>query len=126
MERTHEYAQIFTSENFGLVSMSSELRIILNKVAEQNYKQQEKAVEQVFQRYKSLLLKIADFKGTDVLISFEGTKQADSKEEQLDLCMLEKASLITGHTKNTNHNTYRQYELTKKGAELAEKLSKEV
>ena len=34
--------------------------------------------------------------------------------------MLEKASLIKGNTKNTNHNTYRQYELTKMGAELAE------
>jgi hypothetical protein len=99
--------------------MPSELKTILNKVAEKN------TLEQSFQRYKTLLLKIAGFKGTDVLISFEGTKQADSNEEQADLCMLEKASLIKGNTKNTNHNTYRQYELTKKGAELAEKLSKE-
>ena len=105
--------------------MSSELRTILNKVAEENYKREENAVDQAFQRYKSLLLKIAGFKGIDVLISFEGTKQTDSKEEQEDLCMLEKASLIRGHTKSTNHNTYRQYELTEKGAELAEKLSKE-
>jgi hypothetical protein len=99
--------------------MSSELKIILNKVAKEN------AVEKAFQRYKALLLKIAGFKGTDILISFEGTQQTDSKEEQADLCILEKASLIKGNTKNANHNTYRQYELTKKGAELAEKLSKE-
>jgi len=99
--------------------MSSELKIILNKVAEKN------TLEQSFQRYKTLLLKTYGFKGTDILISFEGTKQADSKEEQADLCMLEKASLIKGNTKNTNHNIYRRYELTKKGAELAEKLSKE-
>lgn len=99
--------------------MSSELKTILNKVAEEN------AVEQAFQRYKALLLKIAGFKGTDILISFEGTKQTDSKEEQTDLCILEKANLIKGNTKNTNHNTYRQYELTKKGVELAEKLSRE-
>jgi hypothetical protein len=105
--------------------MSSELRTILNKVAEENHKREENAVEQAFHRYKALLLKIAGFKGTDVLISFEGIKQVDSKEEQADLCILEKASLIKGNTKNTNHNTYRQYELTKKGAELAEKLSKE-
>ena len=105
--------------------MSSELKTTLNKVAKENYKREENAAEQAFQRYKALLLKIAGFKGTDVLISFEGTKQADSKEEQADLCMLEKASLIKGNTKNANHNTYRQYELTKKGAELAEKLSKE-
>jgi hypothetical protein len=39
--------------------------------------------------------------------------------------MLEKSSLIKGNTKNTNHNTCRQYELTKKGAELVEKFSKE-
>ena len=75
--------------------MSSELRTILNKVVEENYKREENAVEEAFQRYKSLLLKIAGFEGTDVLIFFEGTKQADSKEEQTDLCMLEKASLIT-------------------------------
>ncbi len=99
--------------------MSSELKTILNKVAEEN------AIEQAFQRYKALPLKIAGFNGIDVLISFEGTKQADSKEEQADLCMLEKACLIKGNTKNTNHNIYRQYELTKKGAELARKLSKE-
>ena len=99
--------------------MSSELKIILSKVAEK------KALEQAFQRYKALLLKIAGFKGIDILISFEGTKQADSKEEQADLCILEKASLIKGNTKNTNHNTYRQYKLTKMGAELAEKISKE-
>jgi hypothetical protein len=106
--------------------MSAVLKTILNKVTEENYKQEENAVEQAFQRYKSLLIKIAGFKGTAVLISFEGTKQVDSKEEQADLCMLEKASLIKGYTKNTNHNnTCRQYELTKKGAELAEKLSKE-
>jgi hypothetical protein len=100
-------------------SISSELKTTLNKASKEN------AVEQTFQRYKALFLKIAGFKGTEVLISFEGTKQAYSKEEQADLCMLEKASLIKGNTKNTNHNTYRQYELTKKGAELAEKLSKE-
>ena len=99
--------------------MSSELKTILYRIAE------EKSVEQAFHRYKALLLRIAGFKGTGILITFEGTKQADSKEEQADLCMLEKASLIRGNTKNTNHNTYRQYELTEKGAELAEKLSKE-
>ena len=105
--------------------MSSELRTILIKVAEENHEREENVVDQAFQRYKSLLLKIAGFKGIDVLISFEGTKQTDSKEEQADLCMLEKARLIRGHTKITNHNTYRQYELTEKGAELSEKLSKE-
>ena len=105
--------------------MSSELRTILKNVAKENYKREKTVDEQEFQRYKYLLLKIAGFNGTDVLISFEGTKQADSKEEQADLCTLEKASLIKGNTKNTNHNTYRQYELTKKGAELAEKISKE-
>ena len=63
-----------------MISVSSELKTILNKVAKENYDQEEKSVEQAFQRYKALLLKIAGFKGTDVLISFEGTKQADSKE----------------------------------------------
>lgn len=61
--------------------MSSELRTILNKVAKENYEREENAVEQAFQRYKALLLKIAGFKGTDVLISFEGTNQAKDGPE---------------------------------------------
>jgi len=39
--------------------------------------------------------------------------------------VLERAHLVKGQTKETNHNVYRQYELTKKGAELVERLSKE-
>jgi DNA-binding PadR family transcriptional regulator len=43
----------------------------------------------------------------------------------VDLDVLERAHLVKGQTKETNHNVYRQYELTTEGAELVEKLSKE-
>jgi hypothetical protein len=42
-----------------------------------------------------------------------------------DLEVLERAHLLKGQTKETNHNVYRQYELTAEGAELIKKLSKE-
>jgi len=41
------------------------------------------------------------------------------------LNVLERAHLVKGQTKETGRNVYRQYELTKEGAELVKKLSKE-
>ncbi|MCW4018212.1 MAG: hypothetical protein NWF00_05995 [Candidatus Bathyarchaeota archaeon] len=55
----------------------------------------------------------------------EGTRQPDTNNEQKDLDMLEKANLVKGKTKYTHRNAYREYELTEKGAELAEKLAAE-
>ena len=74
---------------------------------------------------KSLLLKIARDKKLDIVISFEGTEQRDSNKNERDLDVLERAHLVKGQTKYTHRNEYRQYELTTKGAELVEKLSKE-
>ena len=39
--------------------------------------------------------------------------------------MLERAHLLKGQMKETNYKVYREYELTKEGAELVKKLSKE-
>jgi hypothetical protein len=47
------------------------------------------------------------------------------KQTAVDLDVLERAHLVKGKTKETNHNVYRQYEITAKGAELIEKISKE-
>jgi hypothetical protein len=76
-------------------------------------------------RYKSLLLKLAKDKTLDMITSFEGTEQDHTNKDMKDLKVLERAHLVKGQTKETNHNVYRQYELTKEGAELVEKLSKE-
>jgi hypothetical protein len=105
--------------------MSKELKSMLNKVAEEDNKREEKELEQGIHRYKALILKIAKDKTLDVIISFEGTQQADLSKNEQDLSMLQRANLVKEQTKFTHRNAYRQYELTKKGLELAEKLSKE-
>ena len=105
--------------------MSTELKKLLDKVAEEDFKRQEIAVEEGIPRYTALLLRIAKSKKLDVLIWFEGTKQTDLNKDEEDLGMLERANLIKGQIKYTHRNVYRQYEVTKKGADLADKLSKE-
>ena len=105
--------------------MSSELDAILHKASEEERKRKEKELAEGMNRYKSLLLKIAKEKKLDVLISSEGTKAPELNKNEQDLNMLEKAQLVEGQTKFTHRNEYRQYVLTPKGSELAEKLAKE-
>ncbi len=100
--------------------------MILNKVAEEDIEQEEIEFEKGTTRYKSLLLRIAKEKKLNIVISIEGVLQNNFEEEQKDLTVLEKAQLVKGETKYTHRNEYRQYELTTKGIELAQKLSKEL
>jgi activator of 2-hydroxyglutaryl-CoA dehydratase len=106
--------------------VSSELKIILSKVAVEDNTRKEIEFEEGINRYKSLLLMVAKVKPFDMLVSSEGTEQVNMKQTVLDLDVLERAHLIKGQTKETNHNVYRQYELTAEGAELVEKFSKEI
>ncbi len=103
--------------------MSSELKNMLTKVAQEDCERAEEALQAGMGRFESLLLKIAQSKKLDVLIWFEGTTQEELNRDEADLSMLERANLIKGQIKYTHRNAYRQYELTKKGAELAERLS---
>ena len=105
--------------------MSSELKMMLNRVAEEDKERKETDFEEGINRYKFLLLKLAKDKKLDVIYSVEGSKQQDSNKDKGDLDVLERAHLVKGQTKYTHRNEYRQYELTAEGAELAEKLSKE-
>lgn len=105
--------------------MSSELKKMLNKVASEDSKRFEAEIEEGMGRFKSLLLQIAKDRKLDVITSFEGTEQSDLNKNEHDLKVLERAQLVEGQTKQTHRNLYRQYMLTAKGAELAEKLSKE-
>jgi hypothetical protein len=104
--------------------MSSELKIMLSKVAVEDNERKEIEFEEGINRHKSLLLRVAKIKPFDILVSSEGTEQGDMKQTVLDLDVLERARLVKGQTKETNHNVYRRYELTPEGAELVEKLSK--
>ena len=83
------------------------------------------AFEEGINRYKSLLHRVAKVQPFDVLVSSEGTQQGKLHQNVVDLNVLERAHLVKRHTKETDHNVYREYELTPEGAELVEKLSKE-
>ncbi len=98
---------------------------MLSKVAVKDNERKEIEFEEGINRYKSLLLRVAKVKPFDMLVSSEGTEQGDMKQTVLDLDVLERARLVKGQTKETNHNVYRQYDLTPEGAELVEKFSKE-
>jgi len=105
--------------------MSSELKSLLSTVAVEDNTRKEIEFEEGINRYKSLLLRVAKVQPFDVLVSSEGTEQGDMKQTVLYLDLLERARLLKGQTKETDHNVYREYELTIEGAELVEKLSKE-
>ena len=105
--------------------MSAELKIMLSKLAAEDNAREEIKFEEGIHRYKSLLLRVAKVKPFDMLISSEGTQPSKLHQNVVDLEVLERAHLVRGQTKETDHNVYRQYELTAKGAELVEKLSKE-
>jgi hypothetical protein len=105
--------------------LSFELKEILNVVANENNKQEKLEFEQGMDRYESLLLKVKAERKLDVLTSVEGVEYKDKNRQANDLKVLEKAHLVTGEAKYTHRNAYRQYRLTERGADLAEKLVKE-
>ena len=105
--------------------MSSDLKAMLSKVAVEDNTRKEIEFKEGMNRYKSLLLRIAKEKKLDITTRVEGTAVVDLNKNEQDLNVLERAHLVEGQTKYTHRNVYRQYELTTKGAELVEKLSKE-
>lgn len=105
--------------------MSSDLKIILDKVIEEDYKRKELEIEKEIERFKSLLQKIARAKKWDLAIWVEGSSVDGVEEYEKDLNLLERGNLIKGKMKFTEHNAYREYQLTKKGSYLVEKLLKE-
>ena len=105
--------------------MSSELKSLLSTVAVEDNTRKEIEFEEGINRYKSLLLRVAKVQPFDIMVSSEGTQLGNLHQDMVDLGVLERAHLVKGQPKETNHNVYRQYELTVEGAELVEKLSKE-
>ena len=105
--------------------MSSELKSLLSTVAMEDNERKEMEFVEGINRYKSLLLRVAKVQPFDILVSSEGTQPGNLHQNVVDLNVLERAHLVKGQTKETGRNVYRQYELTKEGAELVKKLSKE-
>ena len=105
--------------------MSSELKIILDKVIDEDYKQKELAIEKRFEHFKALLHEIARAKKWDLAIWVQGSEVNDVKKYEKDLNLLERGNLVKGKMKFTEHNAYREYQLTKKGSDLIKKMLKE-
>ena len=106
-------------------AMSSDLKKILVNVIEEDYKQKELEVEKEIGRFKHLLREIATAKKWDLAIWVEGTDVQYAEKYEKDLNLLERGNLIKGKLKYTERNAYREYQLTKKGSEIVEKLQKE-
>jgi len=104
--------------------MSLEFRALLEEIALKDYQREKTGFEQGLDRFKLLLLKVADEKKLDVLTAVQGVEYHKNSRAD-DMKVLEKAHLVKGETKYTHRNAYRQYSLTDKGAKLAEKLLKE-
>ena len=105
--------------------MSSNLKGILNKVAQEDYASEEVEIEKNLSLFKSLLLEIAKVKTWDLAIWVEGTDVKSAEKYEKNLNLLERGNLVKGKLKFTERNAYREYQLTKKGFELVKKLREE-
>jgi hypothetical protein len=110
---------------FVVMQMSLDLKAILNKVIEEDYKRKELEIEKELERFKHLLREIARAKKWDLAIWVEGTKVKGVEKYEKDLNLLERGNIIKGRMKFTERNAYREYQLTKKGSDLIKKLLKE-
>jgi len=111
------------------LKVSSLLKEMLDKVAEEDFEKEKEEIEQRARRglprLKSLILTIKKQKTYDFVVLAEGSQPNGAKETEKELNMLERANLIKGEMKFTDRDTYRRYVLTKKGNDLAEELLKE-
>ena len=108
-----------------VIKMSLDLKTILDKVVEEDCKQKEEKIEKRLENFKVLLRDIAKAKKWDLAIWVEGSNVKGTEEYEKDLNLLERGNLVKGKMKFTERNAYREYQLTKKGSELLEKLQKE-
>ena len=83
------------------------------------------AIDKGLRNYKSLILQIAEAKKWDLRIWVKGQEPEDLKKYEKAFSMLERGNIIKGKMKYTHRSAYREYELTKKGEELAKKLQEE-
>jgi hypothetical protein len=105
--------------------LSTDLKAELDRIAQENFRKEKEQLEEDLPRIKGLILKISELKQLEVLVWMEGTRQTDANRDQKNLGFLERSNLVKSKMKYTHRNTYRVYELTVKGAKLAEKLAAE-
>jgi len=100
--------------------VSSELKSILVETIKEEYQNKRIDIEKRLDMYAALLLKIAEHKKYDISIWVVGDETHWCTEN--DLTLLEKANLIQGKMKYTEHNAYYEYILTKKGTKIVSTL----
>jgi hypothetical protein len=105
--------------------MSSDLKSIIEKVVDEDYKRKELEIEKGLERFVSLLLEIAKAKKWNLAIWVEGTNVKGVEEYEKELNLLERGNIVKGKMKFTERNAYREYQLTKKGSEVVKKLLRE-
>ncbi|MGD6852162.1 MAG: hypothetical protein ACQCN6_08910 [Candidatus Bathyarchaeia archaeon] len=94
-------------------------------VAEEDKARELKDFDEGFERYRSLLIRVAKMRPFDMMPQAEGPAFYDVKQVMHDLAVLERAHLLKGELKETARSEYHQYDLTAEGEQLVEKLSKE-
>ncbi len=81
--------------------MSLDLKNKLHTVAEEDRVREEKEFEQDFERYRTLLIKVAKIRPFDMLPRSEGPEFYNVKQVMHDLAVLERAHLVRGELKET-------------------------
>ncbi|MCW4028683.1 MAG: hypothetical protein NWE92_03440 [Candidatus Bathyarchaeota archaeon] len=105
--------------------MSQELKTKLHLVAEADKIREEKEFAEGFERYKSLLIRVAKVRPFDMLPQSEGPEFYNVHQVMHDLAVLERANLLVGTLKETGRSEYYQYDLSPEGEQLVLELSKE-
>ncbi len=100
--------------------MSSELKSILVETIKEEYQNKRNEIEKRINQYAALLLKIAEHKKYNLSVWVGGDETHWCTEN--DLTLLEKANLIQGKMKYTEHNAYYEYTLTTKGTQIIRQL----
>jgi hypothetical protein len=105
--------------------MSTELKIKLHRVAEEDRVREEEEFDDNFERYKTLLIRVAKVQPFDMLPQSEGPEFYNVGQVMHDLAVLERAHLVVGQLKETARSQYHQYNLTTEGEQLVNRLFKE-
>jgi hypothetical protein len=108
--------------NSAVHTMASDLKMILDNVAAEDYEHEKLDIATNLPLFQSLLVKISKAKRWDLALWVEGSKVTAAETYETALNLLEHGHLVTGQMKYTEHNAYREYQLTEKGADLVKKL----
>lgn len=102
--------------------MPSELREILIKSKEEEFRLECQEIVERVDHIRSLLIKIANNGNLQLPLTIRGT-EVRFPEYEKDLNLLERCGLVRSRVRYTEHNSYRVYEISEDGASLVKNLS---